>query len=94
MTGEQISPELRQLARGLKALLLDVDGVLTDGGIIILGDGGEAKRFDVQDGMGVNIARAAGLKVARSAPRTIVCSCLSSPASARAPPSIDRKSVV
>ena len=47
MTGEQISPELRQLARGLKALLLDVDGVLTDGGIIILADGGEAKQFDV-----------------------------------------------
>ena len=63
MTGEQISPELRQLARGLKALLLDVDGVLTDGGIIILADGGEAKQFDVQDGMGINIARAAGLTV-------------------------------
>lgn len=47
----------------LKILLLDVDGVLTDGGIILIGDFDEAKRFDVQDGMGVNLARAAGLKV-------------------------------
>ena len=40
-----------------------MDGVLTDGGIILIGDSDEAKRFDVQDGMGVNLARAAGLKV-------------------------------
>ena len=44
-------------------LLLDVDGVLTDGGIILIGRDEEAKRFDAQDGMGVTIARAAGLKV-------------------------------
>jgi 3-deoxy-D-manno-octulosonate 8-phosphate phosphatase (KDO 8-P phosphatase) len=44
-------------------LLLDVDGVLTDGGIILIGKDGEAKRFDVQDGMGITLARAAGLKV-------------------------------
>jgi len=44
-------------------LLLDVDGVMTDGGIILVGEEGEAKRFDVQDGMGVTLARAAGLKV-------------------------------
>jgi 3-deoxy-D-manno-octulosonate 8-phosphate phosphatase (KDO 8-P phosphatase) len=42
---------------------LDVDGVLTDGGIILIGRDEEAKRFDVQDGMGITIARAAGLKV-------------------------------
>jgi 3-deoxy-D-manno-octulosonate 8-phosphate phosphatase (KDO 8-P phosphatase) len=40
-----------------------VDGVLTDGGIILYGQDGEAKRFDVQDGMGINLARVAGIKV-------------------------------
>lgn len=44
-------------------LLLDVDGVMTDGGIILIGQELEAKRFDVQDGMGVNLARFAGIKV-------------------------------
>ena len=44
-------------------LLLDVDGVPTDGGIILIGGDSEAKRFDVQDGMGLNLAHAAGLKV-------------------------------
>lgn len=44
-------------------LLLDVDGVMTDGGIILAGEDIEVKRFDVQDGMGVTLARAAGLKV-------------------------------
>ncbi|MFQ6028963.1 MAG: KdsC family phosphatase [Dehalococcoidia bacterium] len=55
--------DLRQLAQSLQLLLLDVDGVLTDGGIILFGQEGEAKRFDVQDGMGINLARIAGIKV-------------------------------
>jgi len=60
------SPNPRQLsevAAGLRMLLLDVDGVMTDGGIILIGRDEEAKRFDAQDGMGITIARAAGLKV-------------------------------
>ena len=44
-------------------LLLDVDGVLTDGGITLIGGDAEAKRFDAQDGMGITLARAAGLRV-------------------------------
>ena len=67
---EDYSPELRQLARNLRLLLLDVDGVLTDGGIILFGAEGEAKRFDVQDGMGINLARAAGIKVGIITSRT------------------------
>jgi 3-deoxy-D-manno-octulosonate 8-phosphate phosphatase (KDO 8-P phosphatase) len=51
------------LAKGLTFLLLDVDGVMTDGGIIYAGEDRESKRFDVQDGMGINLARIAGLKV-------------------------------
>jgi 3-deoxy-D-manno-octulosonate 8-phosphate phosphatase (KDO 8-P phosphatase) len=48
-------------------LLLDVDGVLTDGGIIYesggAAEGAELKRFDIQDGMGVTLAIRAGLQV-------------------------------
>jgi 3-deoxy-D-manno-octulosonate 8-phosphate phosphatase (KDO 8-P phosphatase) len=44
-------------------LLLDVDGVLTDGGIILTEKGDEVKRFDVQDGMGINLARLVGIIV-------------------------------
>ena len=51
-------------------LLLDVDGVMTDGGIILIGQEGEAKRFDVQDGMGINLAKAAGLTVGIVTSRT------------------------
>jgi len=55
--------EMRRRACGLRLLLFDVDGVMTDGGVILVGRTGEAKRFDIQDGMGVTLARAAGLKV-------------------------------
>ena len=63
MTSKKTIQELAALAAGLKIILLDVDGVLTDGGIILIGGDLEAKRFDVQDGMGVNLARAAGIRV-------------------------------
>ena len=63
MTGKPDAKDTRELARGLRMLLLDVDGVLTDGGIYLIGQDTEAKRFDVQDGMGITLAKAAGLKV-------------------------------
>jgi 3-deoxy-D-manno-octulosonate 8-phosphate phosphatase (KDO 8-P phosphatase) len=54
------------LARRIKLVGLDVDGVLTDGGIY-LGDADgarvEYKRYDIQDGLGVKFLRDAGLKV-------------------------------
>ncbi len=49
--------------RKIKMLLLDVDGVMTDGGIFLGPEGIELKRFHVQDGMGVALAKAAGLLV-------------------------------
>lgn len=55
--------DLDQLAGDLKFLLLDVDGVMTDGGLIYTGEDGESKRFNVQDGMGISMARMAGLKI-------------------------------
>ncbi len=45
---------------GIRLLVLDVDGVLTDGGIILHSDGSESKRFDVQDGHGIKLWHRAG----------------------------------
>ena len=45
----------------VKLLLLDVDGVLTDGRIIYDSRGGDMKFFDVHDGMGVHLLKKAGI---------------------------------
>ncbi len=64
--------QLRTLATNLELLLLDVDGVLTDGGIILYGENGEAKQFNSQDGMGISLVRAAGIKVGIITSRTSI----------------------
>jgi len=46
----------------IKLLLMDVDGVLTDGSIIYNSAGEETKAFNIQDGMGITLMRMAGLK--------------------------------
>ena len=48
---------------GIKLLLFDVDGVLTDGTILIHGDGTESKPFNIRDGAGLVWAQRAGLSV-------------------------------
>jgi 3-deoxy-D-manno-octulosonate 8-phosphate phosphatase (KDO 8-P phosphatase) len=52
------------LAREVRLLILDVDGVLTDGGLYYDPDGRVTKRFHVQDGLGIKLAQAAGVEVA------------------------------
>jgi 3-deoxy-D-manno-octulosonate 8-phosphate phosphatase (KDO 8-P phosphatase) len=57
-------------ASQVRLVVLDVDGVLSDGGLYY-GTAGEAlKRFDVKDGHGMVLARLAGLKVAWISART------------------------
>ncbi len=57
-----------ELARKVRLVVLDVDGVLTDGGVYLgtLPDGEtlEMKRFDIQDGFGVRLLQRAGIEVA------------------------------
>ncbi|HBR18375.1 MAG: phenylphosphate carboxylase subunit delta [Deltaproteobacteria bacterium RIFCSPLOWO2_12_FULL_43_16] len=48
----------------VKILILDVDGVMTDGRIIYDDDGKETKIFDVKDGHGIKLLMRAGLDVA------------------------------
>lgn len=58
----KISSTLRQRAQRIKLFLCDVDGVMTDGSIFIGGEK-EFKRFNIRDGLGIVVARRAGLKV-------------------------------
>jgi len=55
-------------ARRIRLVVLDVDGVLTDGGVYIgalpSGESLEMKRFDIQDGLGVRLLQWAGIEVA------------------------------
>lgn len=50
--------------KGIKLLTLDVDGVLTEGGMFYSEDGNEYKRFNTRDGIGIRLALNAGIKVA------------------------------
>jgi 3-deoxy-D-manno-octulosonate 8-phosphate phosphatase (KDO 8-P phosphatase) len=54
---------LHNRARLIRLLLLDVDGVLTDGRIIYDADGRESKSFHIHDGFGINQLRALGCLV-------------------------------
>ena len=62
-----ISDEIIARARQIKILLLDCDGVLTDGGLNYTFDGKRvlegAKVFHIHDGLGLKLAREAGLKL-------------------------------
>lgn len=51
-------------ARAVRIILMDVDGTLTDGSLVILPDSGEEVRaYHVRDGQGILLAEAAGLTV-------------------------------
>ena len=51
-------------ARAVRLLVLDVDGVLTDGTLLYGPSGEELKAFSVRDGLGITLARKAGVEVA------------------------------
>ncbi len=56
--------DIQERAKNIKLLVLDVDGVMTDGRIIYDNFGDEFKSFDVQDGYGLTLWWMAGLKSA------------------------------
>ena len=69
-----MTPELTAKAARIKLMLFDVDGVMTDGMVVIHGDGTESKRFHIRDGIAMVWAQRAGLIVgllsARHSPST------------------------
>lgn len=60
---DKVDAEIALKARKVKLLILDVDGVMTDGRIIIDSQGKELKFFDVKDGHGIKLFIRAGFDV-------------------------------
>jgi 3-deoxy-D-manno-octulosonate 8-phosphate phosphatase (KDO 8-P phosphatase) len=56
--------DITERAKKIRLLLLDVDGVLTDGRVAIGNFGDEIKTFDIKDGLGVVLLKKAGLECA------------------------------
>ncbi len=56
--------DLVQRARNVRLLVLDVDGVLTDGKLYFLADGSEAKAFSILDGQGIKMLMNSGVNTA------------------------------
>lgn len=52
----------KERAQKIKMIIMDVDGTLTDGSLLILPDGEELKSYNVKDGTGILLAHMAGLK--------------------------------
>ena len=69
MSLKDVSPDPDGL-KAVRLLLLDVDGVLTDGTIIYNEDGSETKHFHVRDGLGIRLLMEAGIRVAIVTGRT------------------------
>jgi len=53
----------KKTLKGIKLLLLDVDGVMTDGGIYFSDRGDELKKFNIHDGYGITKLRKSGVEV-------------------------------
>ena len=58
-----ITKRIISKAQKVKLLILDVDGVLTDGGIYVSENGQESKRFFAQDGHGIVLLKTIGVQV-------------------------------
>jgi 3-deoxy-D-manno-octulosonate 8-phosphate phosphatase (KDO 8-P phosphatase) len=55
---------MKDALKKIKVVAMDVDGVLTDGRIIMDSNGVETKNFDVQDGFGIVFLKKCGIKTA------------------------------
>ncbi len=53
---------IRSRAQKIKMILMDVDGTLTDGRLMLMPDGSEVKSYHVRDGMGILMAHLVGFK--------------------------------
>jgi 3-deoxy-D-manno-octulosonate 8-phosphate phosphatase (KDO 8-P phosphatase) len=59
---KRLSSDLRSRLKRIKLFLCDVDGVLTDG-TVMMGGGVETKRFNIRDGLGLKFLQRHGIKV-------------------------------
>lgn len=70
MTALQNNISLTERLKGIRLLVLDVDGVMTDGGLTIGDDGQEYKTFHAHDGLGMKLLKATGVELAIITGRT------------------------
>lgn len=70
MTTTITSKEVEERAKRIKVVIFDVDGVMTNGGLILGDDGLEYKAFHSQDGLGMKILKATGVHMALITGRT------------------------
>jgi 3-deoxy-D-manno-octulosonate 8-phosphate phosphatase (KDO 8-P phosphatase) len=59
---DMFPPAILQRAKDIRVLLLDVDGVLTDGGLYFTENGETSKRFNTLDGHGLKLLQRAGVE--------------------------------
>lgn len=59
---DMFPPAILQRAQDIRVLLLDVDGVLTDGGLYFTENGETSKRFNTLDGHGLKLLQRAGVE--------------------------------
>jgi 3-deoxy-D-manno-octulosonate 8-phosphate phosphatase (KDO 8-P phosphatase) len=61
---DPLDPQAMRAAAGVEVLVLDVDGVLTDGGIVYEAEGREIKAFHVWDGFAIKVLQRFGIQTA------------------------------
>ena len=61
MPSSRFSPELLLKAQGIKVVFFDIDGVMTDGGLLFTEAGESIKRFNTLDGLGIKLLQKAGI---------------------------------
>ncbi|MEY4910463.1 MAG: hypothetical protein RL761_126 [Pseudomonadota bacterium] len=61
MKTSRFSPELLLKAQAIKVVFFDVDGVMTDGGLLFTEQGETIKRFNTLDGFGIKLLQKAGI---------------------------------
>jgi 3-deoxy-D-manno-octulosonate 8-phosphate phosphatase (KDO 8-P phosphatase) len=59
----EITETILAKARNIRMVLLDVDGVMTDGRVLLMPDGQEVKFFSIHDGFGMVCAMKAGIRI-------------------------------
>lgn len=65
-----VSEAVLASAKKIKVMIFDVDGVMTDGGLMIGDDGQEYKTFHSQDGLGMKLLKKSGVQMAIITGRT------------------------
>ncbi len=70
MSTVETNKQIEDRAKRIKVVIFDVDGVMTNGGLILGDDGLEYKAFHSQDGLGMKLLKASGVQMALITGRT------------------------